>query len=115
MKSGFGLDLEIPCIYFYAKLEGNEEAEEWKNLWGECGCVYTHTHTHTHNLLDDLVCFRTLVDSEEGILILLWAGNQTKTYTSLDAVNHGTYKDLLMQNALLSNCISCGALQVAQW
>ena len=114
MKSGFGLDLEIPCIYFYAKLEGNEEAEEWKNLWGECGCVL-HTHTHTHNLLDDLVCFRTLVDSEEGILILLWAGNQTKTYTSLDAVNHGTYKDLLMQNALLSNCISCGALQVAQW
>ena len=35
-------------------------------------CVYTHIH----NLLDDLVCFRTLVDSEEGVLILLWAGNQ---------------------------------------
>ena len=38
--------------------------------------VHTHTHTHIHNLLDDLVCFRTLVDSEEGVLILLWAGNQ---------------------------------------
>ena len=38
--------------------------------------THTHTHTHTHNLLDDLVCFRTLVDSEEGVLILLWAGNQ---------------------------------------
>ena len=71
--------------------------------------VHVYIHTHTHHLLDDLVHFRTPVDSGEGVLIVICihsSRQETKMNIGFDAANPWPYKDLIMEGALLSDCIS---------